>query len=266
LDQGQQLIVQVRGQLLAAACSTVEPRQFFASRKPLRAMDYLHRARLGQSERGSYVVAVHCPISPVLPFEGQVDTEPFERRVTLTLAHALQSLIAASSQALSNDNLDRARLAEDGISANLCEGVSAMLGDEKVRRSIEVHFSYAAARPVRDNAVRLTRFNSDLAPVISEIGKDLRETATREDFELAGFVTDLSRGPNQDHGTAVIQGVIDDEFRRVEVEAAAEDYEGVLTVAHGERKTVRCEGELVKVKGKSFRLMNARSFRILKAE
>jgi hypothetical protein len=266
LDQGQQLIAQVRGQLLAAACSTVERRQFFASRKPPKAMDYLHRARLGQSERGSYVVAVQCPISPVLPFDGLPDADPFERRVTLTLANALQSLITASSHAMSNDKLDRARLADDGISANLCESVSAMLGQENIRRSVEVRFSYAAARPASPTAIRIARFSSDLAPIISEIGNELRETATREDFELVGFVTDLSRGPDQDFGAAVIQGLVDDEFRRVELDAAAEDYEGVLTVAHGDRKTVRCEGELVKVKGRSFRLLNARGFRILRAE
>jgi hypothetical protein len=266
LDLGQQLIFQIRGQLLAAACSTVEPRQFFPSRKSPKAMEYLNKARLGQSERGSYVVAVHCPVPPALPFDEPVDTIPFERRVTLTLGNALQSLIAAASQALSGDKLNRERLAENGVSANLCESVAAVLGVESFRRSVEVRFSYAPARPVGEGAVKLARFNSDLAPLITEIGTDLRETATRESFELVGFVTDLSRGVADERGTATIQGLVDESLRRVEVEATGYDYQFILTEAHRDRRPVACEGELVKVKGKSFRLMNPRGFHIIKSE
>ncbi len=263
LELGQQLISQIRSQLLAAACSAVESRQFFPSRKPQKAAEYLQKARLGQSERGSYVVSVHCPVPPALLFEDPADSDPFERKVTKTLAYALHSLIAASSQALSDQALNRDRLAEDGVSANLCESVAAVLGDEKLRRSVEIRFSYAPARPVEEKAVRVIRFNSDLAPVIAEIGKDLRETATRDGFELFGPVTDLSRGVGEEKGTAIIYGLVDDEFKRVEVEAAGDDYQQI-TEAHRDRKVVVCEGELMKIKGKSYRLRNARAFRVLK--
>jgi hypothetical protein len=100
-------------------------------------------------------------------------TAPFERGVTLTLAHALQALLAASSEALSENSLNRERLAEEGVSANLCESVAAVPGGETFRRRVGVRFSYAAARPAGEGAVRLARFSSDLAPIIAEIGKDL---------------------------------------------------------------------------------------------
>ena len=101
LESGQQFIAQVLSQLLAAACSAVYPRQFFASRKPARATEYLRQARLGQSDRGSYVVTVHSPVPPLITMAGfQEESEPFERRVALTLANALQVLRHFAAEAV----------------------------------------------------------------------------------------------------------------------------------------------------------------------
>ena len=263
LEQGQQFISQIRSQLLAAACSAVHPQQFFASRKPPQATEYLRQARLGQSERGSYVVTVHSPVPPMINMEGfQDESDPFERRVTLTLQNALQALRVVASDAVTSDIRSTEKLSERGISANLCESVAAMLGMEKSRRDVEVGFSFATSRPASGNTSQVTRFSTEFAPIIGEIGKALRESATREDFELIGFVTDLSRGPHQSKGIAVVQGPIDENFRRVEMEVGTSDYDTVLTIAHRDRLMIRCEGELQKVKGKSYRLLNARGFEI----
>ena len=94
----------------------------------------------------------------------------------------------------------------------------------------------------------------------------LRETATREDFELRGFVTDLSRGPQDVDGTASIQGLVDEEYHRVEVEVGADEYNEILTPAHRDRRMIRCEGELQKVRGRTYRLRHARGFRLLAEE
>jgi hypothetical protein len=264
LELGQQFIVQVRSQLLAAACSAVHPGQFFASRKPALATEYIRQARLGQSERGSYVITVHSPVPPVITMEGfQEESEPFERRVTLTLANALRVLRHFAAKAVGTGIPATQELSRDGVSANLCESVAAMLGTEGIRRDVEVRFSFASSRPVLEHVSSFTRFSSDLSPVIGEIAKVLRETATREDFELVGFVTNLNRQPQDTSGIAVIQGQIDEVYRRVEIEVAESEYDTILTEAHRDRLMVRCEGELQKVKGKTYRLLNARGFELL---
>jgi hypothetical protein len=130
-------------------------------------------------------------------------------------------------------------------------------------RDIEVRFSFSGSRPVAGQPAPMARFSSDLSPIIGEIGRVLRETATREDFELRGFVTDLSRGPQDIEGTATIQGLVDDEYHRVEVEVGADEYDEILTTAHRDRRMIRCEGELRKVRGRTYRLQNARGFRLL---
>jgi hypothetical protein len=195
------------------------------------------------------------------------ETEPFERRVTLTLSKALHSLRRAAAEAVSGgQSLANMDLTHEGVSANLCESVAAMLEARGVRRDIEVRFSFAGSRPAPEHTADITRFSSDLSPVIGEIGKVLRETATREDFDLAGFVTDLSRGPQDRNGIAIVQGLVDDAYRRVEIEVGAEDYDSILTPAHRDRRMIRCEGELQKIKGKTYRLRNARGFALLSAD
>jgi hypothetical protein len=141
-----------------------------------------------------------------------------------------------------------------------------MLEARGVRRDIEVRFSFSGSRPAPEHTPDITRFSSDLSPVIGEIGKVLRETPTRKDFDLAGFVTDLSRGPQDRNGIAVVQGLVDDAYRRVEIEVGAEDYDAILTPAHRDRQMIRCEGELQKIKGKTYRLRNARGFALLLAD
>jgi hypothetical protein len=268
LEQGQEFVSLVRNQILAAACSAVEPRQFFASSKPARAVEFLRQARLGQSERGSYVITVHNPVPPAMPVSGLEDeADPFERRVTLTLSQALQSLRRAAGEAISGTrSWDERNLSREGISASLCESMANMLVAGEATRDIEVRFSFSGSRPVDGQLAPLARFSSDLSPIIGEIGRVLRETATREDFELRGFVTDLSRRPQDVNGTATIQGLVDEEYHRVEVEVGADEYNEILTPAHRDRRMIRCEGELRKVRGRTYRLQHARGFRFLREE
>jgi hypothetical protein len=138
-----------------------------------------------------------------------------------------------------------------------------MLMAGEVARDSEVRFSFSGSRPVTGPPAPVARFSSDLSPIIGEIGKVLRETATRDDFELCGFVTDLSRGPHDQDGTATVQGLVDEAYRRVEIEVGADDYNEILTPAHRDRRMIRCEGELQKVRGRTYRLLHARGFRLL---
>jgi hypothetical protein len=202
---------------------------------------------------------------PVSGLEDEAD--PFERRVTLTLSQALQSLRRAAGEAISGTrSWDERNLSREGISASLCESMANMLVAGEATRDIEVRLSFSGSRPVDGQLAPLARFSSDLSPIIGEIGRVLRETATREDFELRGFVTDLSRRPQDVNGTATIQGLVDEEYHRVEVEVGADEYNEILTPAHRDRRMIRCEGELRKVRGRTYRLQHARGFRFLREE
>jgi hypothetical protein len=62
LVDGPDLVQSAYDMLLAAACSATAPRLYYQGKRPGQATDYISKARLGQSERGSYVLTVirHC--------------------------------------------------------------------------------------------------------------------------------------------------------------------------------------------------------------
>lgn len=66
LDEGVMLFNSAREMILSAARATVSPRPYFRSRLPGEAEEYLRKVRLGQTERGSYVATIVCPVSPEL--------------------------------------------------------------------------------------------------------------------------------------------------------------------------------------------------------
>ncbi len=126
-----QIAQKVRDLLLAAACSAIEHRAVWHTRKPAQALDRVRRLRIGQSERGSYVITVISAVSPALQmpspdrlFEAAL---PFERQVIQTLATTLAKLDTATEQAALSGQFESFELAvRDGVSANLCDAVAGL--------------------------------------------------------------------------------------------------------------------------------------------
>ncbi len=100
---------------------------------------------------------------------------------------------------------------------------------------------------------------------IQQIGRVLRETASRDGFELEGFVMNLNRDANAASGIATIQGMVDGRYRRVEVEVERAEYENVVLVAHRERQMVECVGELERMPGRRYRMRHARDWFLRRA-
>src|SRR6266567_8729063 len=108
LEDGVMLHEKVREMILAAACATIRKSAVYAKRKPERAMSYLRRIRLGQTERGSYVFTLISPVTPALRIEHSLFTteEPFERRVVETLANALNATRDAAESSTTSLDMD----------------------------------------------------------------------------------------------------------------------------------------------------------------
>ena len=103
IETHAQVAQKVRDLLLAAACSALQRRTVWHKRKPAQAVDQVRRLRVGQTERGSYVITVISHVSPALHpkqngalFESE---PPYERQVTQMLATSLATLDEASEKA-----------------------------------------------------------------------------------------------------------------------------------------------------------------------
>ena len=185
--------------MLAAACAAVKPRMYYPSRKPAQAMDYIRRARLGQTEPGSFILTIISPVPPsLMDRSGQhigLD-EPYERHVTRTLAFALDSVRQAAEDAATTGQVDSfVQAVPRGVSANLCDALVGMGSFPEGNRTLGIEFSWSRSRPIDPGAHLPSRIvlNTDVFPVIREAAVYLKESSPREEFELQGFVVKLER-------------------------------------------------------------------------
>ena len=135
IDAGVDIVAQSRDMLLAAAYSVRDPQPFYRAGANRNATEYMRKVRLGQTERGSFVVTLLAPAPPQLqpPLRAEwarLDDEPFERQVTRRLVNALEASRAAAEAAASGDGLVAfEKSIERGVSANLCDAVANLIDE-----------------------------------------------------------------------------------------------------------------------------------------
>lgn len=221
-----------RDLILAGACAATESRAVWHKRKPQQAIDHVRRVRIGQTERGSYVVTVMSRVPPEL--HGQVgklfetDT-PYERRVTETLANSLFALNNAAQQAAVTQTMAAFDEAVPlGVNSNLCEAVAGLWAGDETQRNLEISFSWAPARPVAAGAVRKVLFSQDRLPIIREAARQLRQRTPITEFELIGPVLRLERADGAATGMVTVIGMLDGRPIRIAAELDDPDYHNAV--------------------------------------
>ncbi|MFC8099117.1 hypothetical protein [Streptomyces sp. NPDC057363] len=221
----------------AAASSALTPQRVQPGQKPQAVKDHVAAVRLDQTRVGSYVVAAHTPLppppKPVWPslFDddafsdgpGSRRPEPFPRRVSRTLFAGVTCAHAAAEETLRRDSLaDFASYADAGLSANLCEALVRIAGEE--RRQFSVAFAWSSDVRMEQASPPVTLAPGHLEAL--EAGaKDLREKWGREaEAVLHGMVTRLSGQGNRE---ATVYGTLlhedDARVRSVRVDLRPED-------------------------------------------
>jgi len=185
--------------------------------------------------------------------------------VTQTLAGALNSVRQAAEDAAATGKVDSfVHAVPRGVSANLCDALAGMGSFTEGDRSLDVQFSWSRNRPLASEAEVPSKilFNPDVFPVLRQAAVYLKESSSREEFEIRGSVVKLERPEGADVGKATIHGLIDDHPRKVVVELADADYHEAVA-AHDQDRFVRCSGVLVR-EGRGFRLREPYDFTIEK--
>jgi hypothetical protein len=268
IEDAVTLVQKARDAVLAAACSAIEPRAYFAPRKFDKALDYVRKVKMGQTERGSYTVTVVSKVAPVLQqpelLPGDAE-EPYERRVVRTFGTGISRIRAAAEEAAASGRLDSF---EDGIpsgiSANLCNALVGMIEDKEFVRGLVFSFSWSRTRPLLQEVPPHIFISPDSFPVIEEAGRRLREISPQEEFELIGIVVKLDRGPEERLGRVTALGFVDNRPHSIRMELGVEDY-SQATTAHNERKLIQVRGDLFK-EGRSYVLRDPRGLRVLPSE
>lgn len=210
--------------------------------------DFAARAEVGQTEAGSYVVRVLCPVTHVpQPQLQRADETPFERRVTQMLHTALHAARRAAERAVTSGELSVFdETVSSGVSSNLCSAL-ASVGNGPESVALEVGLRWAALRdqPMPNSGPFF--FGRDYLEVLGSAAIRLREQETEElhDQEITGFVTGLERGVSDNAGTVVVYGFLESGDRpgglSCSIELTGEQY-ALAARAHVEHALVSVRG------------------------
>lgn len=268
LNQGETLVENAREMMLAAACATLEPRAYFATRRPDRATEYIQNLRLGASEVGSYVLRILSPVAPHLAVQQTLFGEPeppYERKVTRHLVRGLLALRKTADEAMSKGTLDHFQeVVNEGVSANLCSSLVRMAGQARTAAdSLTISVSWARSRPDDLSIPREIVFPGDRFPVIEEAARWFRASEPSGEIEVRGVVVGLKRkdetGPLM--GPITLWTVMDGKPRKLQMELATKDHQ-IAVRAYYEGATVVCTGRLAR-SGQLLTLQNPRHFTIV---
>ena len=265
LDRASEIISKAYDMVLAAACSAADSKYFFSSRKPQPASEYMRNVRMGQTERGSFVITILSRVTPgLVPAQsGIFDTvpEPFERKVTERLADALTAIDSSAKAAIATGNLETFdKAVTQGISANLCDALARMSDASGAGRDVDVSFSWARVRPTSRSPSLCYRVGRDIVPVLREVARVFKSRSPQEDFDARGSVIRLVRvPPDATGGEVTIAGFVEGTPRNIWLRLDGEDYARAAD-AFTRRLLISVTGVLQK-DGRRYRLHNPKEVR-----
>ncbi|WP_292233245.1 hypothetical protein [Mesorhizobium sp.] len=246
VEVGVELVVNSRELVLSAACSAWSPRPTYRAGRIKQAEDYMSRVRLGQTERGSFVVTLLAPVPPSIgqtnlwPVE---EEEPFERLVTRRLAGGLDAAAEAIEKVNLGGSMDAFESAVSrGLSANLCEA-AASLSD----RGDGVEVSVTWARTRRAPQTRWARlFTRPEGEMLREAARRFEAKQSRPDEQVEGIITKLAREDSQIDGWVSMKAVIDGQLKSVRMLLQPGEYK-VAIDAHKTNQAIQAVGTLERI-------------------
>ena len=263
-----------RDLLAAAACSAIQPRAVLPNRRPDQVLEYLRGVRMGQTERGSYVLKILSPVPPELVMQQKLDLgedtvddsdPPYARQVTQTLVTGLAKAEAAAASAASDGTIDAfVESVPNGVSANFCEALAGVAEFDDSTRRVEVSFSWSRTRPISSVVSSKVTITPDRVVYLREAARVMRDRSPVEQFQLAGPVTKLERATSAGAGQVTIGAVIDGQPKRIRVELSESDY-SLAIKAHEQGNDLSCHGRLLR-QSRSFVLQDPSEVEIWDAD
>lgn len=231
----------------------------------MQSVHSMRKARLGQTEHGSYVLTLLSPVAPQLNVHSESDLfpdEPFERTVVQTLARSVGLTMAAAEKSATSTepNFEPFQQAvSGGVSANLCEGIAGFFNTADPT-AIELSVAWALNRPSPNETPSRIRISSDLIPTIQEAARLFRVYDKLDGYELKGPVIKLERSEGDPFGWVTIHAPVEDATRKVTIMLADPDYQ-LAVRAHAEHRYVHVVGSVVR-EGRTYRLEKPTGFEL----
>jgi hypothetical protein len=245
LTGGISLLEGARRALLSAACSVEHPRSHHPRMTWDEATQMIEACQLGQTEHGSYVVRIACPVDAV-DLGDMHNNQPFVRRATRLLFKSSRKLV----DAIEGDEVEKLYSSNEDLvtlSSNFCEALLRMRAvDEQSTLSISVDWASTIQPPDGVSKRESVTFNSDYFPVIEEIYERLRNPSELNEAVFVGTVEKLAGTIGEDgrrFGDVVLTLFHEDEILTAHANLDAASYL-IADSAHMSGKLVTVQGVL----------------------
>lgn len=198
--------------ILSAARAVSEPRAVYVGgRYPRMVADYFDQVRMIPSEKGSFVVRALLPIiwsSTEPAFDMVGPPNQAVRQVSTTILRAAGVAVNTANQVVANENMERWNDAiEEGVSANLCEALTNLVGHGKEAGRISLRISWTWAKPA--DSVNPVEIPVELGEVLKAGAEYLRGQSDEETVLITGRVTTLHRESATGPGEITVTGFIE---------------------------------------------------------
>ena len=266
LSEGVALVESAMAMVTSVACAALFPRRVIPSRRPAQASTYLGRVQLGQTEVGSYVLTIVSRIEHIgdakIPSLFPDLEEPFPRRVTNTLASALNAVQNAAAHVRRTGEYE----AFDegvalGVSANLCEAIASMVSSPHHESEVGISVSWASVgEGVRQSDANFT-FLTEQSDILSYAASRFRAAEPLVDALITGLVVDLHRAEGEIDGRVSVQAFINGKPHKLRVALNGPEYQRAIE-AHRDKAPVLFKAEIEHI-GRGLTATNVREFRVL---
>jgi hypothetical protein len=188
LDTALGIIKEGRAALVAAASATAAgiPRRNYAGRQPESVGQFLDRVRVGQTEKGSFVVPLLSPYAFDIAENQSLPGEWFGRRVMRKLTQAFVAVDNALGADDGSNITNFLSAAPRGVSANLCQALGRLV---ETAGGVELTVGWALAAPERTTPS--LSLSPTSASTLLRAASSLAEVDPPPSEPLIGFVTRL---------------------------------------------------------------------------
>lgn len=228
---GADLFKNAHDMLQASACASVVRKPIFTGKKPSSATQYMDRARIGQTEHGSFVLTL---LSPISPEKEQADYElpldqPFGRTVTTTFSQATAKLSAAAAKGSFSDLPEEVEsFVSAGVSSNLCDAMAGLIGDNHGRTTtIDISWSSFVSRPPQ--AASIVTIKPEFLGFLQDLSGELKKSAPLNSCHVMGYVVALARGEGENIGRVTVAGLIAGRHQKVSFDLFGDEYRQAIS-------------------------------------
>lgn len=255
-EAGRRLVASAEKAILAAACSLIDDSGAYSDVVKANARKLIAGAKLGQTERGSFVVKMLIPAStlPLAALDEQTKREVLEinsvgRRLASALASTRLSLDASHTESMPE-------AIRSGASADLCDSIAEMV---KFFDAVEAQIDLAGPPEVATTLGPTSFSCADYAP-LKATSKRIKvgSVATPDARRVSGYVRELHR-TNQnaqvgEPGTIELEWNDENSTLTAKCELNDSDY-AIAVDAHKNQRKITIEGNLTG-SGRTLRILN----------